>query len=40
MSDALAADRPSSYQRLLEHLQYLELKTAAEHLSAELDRGI
>jgi len=40
MSEALAADRPSSYQRLLEHLQYLELKTAAEHLSAELDRGI
>ena len=40
MSEALAADRPSAYQRLLEHLQYLELKTAAENLSAELDRGL
>lgn len=31
--------RPSTYQRLLNHLQYLELNTAADHLKAELDLG-
>jgi len=30
----------SSYQRLREHLAYLKLSTAAEHLSAELDRAL
>lgn len=30
----------SSYQRLREHLAYLRLTTAAEHLSAELDRAL
>lgn len=30
----------SSYQRLREHLAYLKLSTAAEHLSRELDRAI
>ena len=29
----------SPYQRLLTHLRYLELNTAAEHLKAELDEG-
>jgi hypothetical protein len=31
---------PSSYQRLREHLAYLQMSAAAEHLAAELDRGI
>jgi DNA replication protein DnaC len=30
----------TSYQRLREHLAYLRLTTAAEHLAAELDRGL
>jgi DNA replication protein DnaC len=30
----------SSYQRLREHLAYLRLTTAAEHLPAELDRAL
>lgn len=30
----------TSYQRLREHLAYLRLTTAAEHLSAELDRSV
>ena len=30
----------TSYQRLREHLAYLELTAAAEHLAAELDRGL
>lgn len=30
----------SSYQRLREHLAYLKLSTAAENLSAELDRAL
>ncbi len=30
----------SSYQRLREYLAYLELSTAAEYLSAELDRAL
>jgi DNA replication protein DnaC len=30
----------TSYQRLREHLAYLKLSTAAEHLSAELDRAL
>jgi DNA replication protein DnaC len=30
----------TSYQRLREHLAYLGLSTAAEHLSAELDRAL
>ncbi len=31
---------PSSYQRLRQHLAYLKLTTAAEQLSAELDRAL
>jgi DNA replication protein DnaC len=30
----------TSYQRLREHLAYLKLSTAAEHLGAELDRAL
>lgn len=30
----------TSYQRLREHLAYLQMSAAAEHLSAELDRGL
>jgi hypothetical protein len=30
---------PSAYQRLREHLAYLEISAAAEHLADELDRG-
>jgi len=30
---------PSAYQRLREHLAYLEMSAAAEHLADELDRG-
>jgi len=30
----------TSYQRLREHLAYLELTAASEHLAAELDRGL
>jgi len=30
----------TSYQRLREHLAYLGMTAAAEHLSAELDRGL
>jgi len=30
----------TSYQRLREHLAYLEMSTAAEHLGAELDRAL
>jgi DNA replication protein DnaC len=30
----------TSYQRLREHLAYLKLSTAADHLSAELDRAL
>ena len=30
----------TSYQRLREHLGYLQMTTAAEHLSAELDRAL
>ncbi len=41
--DGTVSDEPkpraSQYQRLLNHLQYLELNTAAEHLKAELDLG-
>jgi hypothetical protein len=36
MSSALEA---TVYQRLREHLSYLELTAAAEHLGAELDRA-
>ena len=31
---------PSPYQRLLNHLHYLELNTAAEHLKQLLDDGM
>ena len=31
---------PSPYQRLLNHLRYLELNTAAEHLKHVLDEGM
>ena len=30
----------TSYQRLREHLAYLQMSAAAEHLSSELDRGL
>ena len=30
----------TSYQRLREHLAYLELTAASEHLAAELDRAV
>jgi DNA replication protein DnaC len=35
-----AAAEATSYQRLREHLAYLRLTTAAEHLSTELDRAL
>jgi DNA replication protein DnaC len=35
----LSTSEPSSYQRLREHLAYLEMTAAAEHLADELDRG-
>ena len=31
---------PSSYQRLRDHLAYVQISAAAEHLADELDRGI
>jgi DNA replication protein DnaC len=34
------APEATSYQRLREHLAYLRLTTAAEHLAAELDRAL
>ncbi len=39
MSATAAADA-TSYQRLREHLAYLGLGAAAEHLATELDRGL
>ncbi len=36
----MTATEATSYQRLREHLAYLRLTTAAEHLSAELDRAL
>src|SRR2546421_5645857 len=36
----MTATAPTSYQRLREHLAYLRLTTAAEHLSIELDRAL
>jgi len=36
----MTASEATSYQRLREHLAYLRLTTAAEHLSAELDRAL
>src|SRR5207237_10323866 len=36
----MTAAAPTSYQRLREHLAYLRLTTAAEHLSIELDRAL
>jgi DNA replication protein DnaC len=36
----MTAAPPTSYQRLREHLAYLRLTTAAEHLSTELDRAL
>jgi hypothetical protein len=35
-----SAAEATSYQRLREHLAYLQLGAAAENLSAELDRGL
>ena len=35
-----SAAEATSYQRLREHLAYLQMGAAAEHLSAELDRGL
>src|SRR5215217_2272605 len=39
MSGTAVSDA-TSYQRLREHLAYLALTAAAEHLAAELDRGL
>jgi hypothetical protein len=39
MSETVVSDA-TSYQRLREHLAYLALGAAAEHLAAELDRGL
>src|SRR5256885_7309094 len=36
----MTATAPTSYQRLREHLAYLRLTTAAEHLSSEPDRAL
>ena len=36
----MTAAEATSYQRLREHLAYLKLATAAEHLSQELDRAL
>ena len=36
----MTAAEATSYQRVREHLAYLRLTTAAEHLSAELDRAL
>jgi DNA replication protein DnaC len=36
----VSAAAATSYQRLREHLAYLRLPTAAEHLAAELDRAL
>lgn len=36
----LSTSEPSAYQRLREHLAYLEMTAAAEHLADELDRGM
>jgi DNA replication protein DnaC len=36
----VSAVEATSYQRLREHLAYLKLTTAAEHLSPELDRAL
>jgi len=35
-----STSEPSSYQRLREHLAYLQMTAAAEHLAVELDRGL
>lgn len=35
-----STSEPSAYQRLREHLAYLEMSAAAEHLADELDRGL
>jgi hypothetical protein len=35
----LSTSEPSAYQRLREHLAYLEMSAAAEHLADELDRA-
>lgn len=35
-----STSEPSAYQRLREHLAYLEMTAAAEHLADELDRGL
>ncbi|WP_337314416.1 IS21-like element helper ATPase IstB [Candidatus Aeolococcus gillhamiae] len=36
----ISTSEPSAYQRLREHLAYLEMSAAAEHLADELDRGL
>ena len=36
----VSTSEPSAYQRLREHLAYLEMTAAAEHLADELDRGM
>ena len=35
-----STSEPSSYQRLREHLAYLQMTAAAEHLAVELDRAL
>ena len=35
-----STSEPSSYQRLREHLAYLQMTAVAEHLAVELDRGL
>jgi len=37
---ASSTPEPSSYQRLREHLAYLQMTAAAEHLAVELDRAL
>jgi DNA replication protein DnaC len=39
-SPSTNASAPSPYQRLLNHLHYLELNTAADHLKEVLDEGV
>jgi len=39
VSPRASSSDPSAYQRLREHLAYLEMSAAAEHLADELDRG-
>ncbi|MGA9112252.1 MAG: ATP-binding protein, partial [Candidatus Dormiibacterota bacterium] len=40
LSPTSRTSEPSSYQRLREHLTYLQMTTAAEHLAGELDRAL